>query len=537
MYSHKPICENTKLRKTFLWSVKPKTQNKNMLLDESYQGSVSKAKMLTAKWREVLDHEDAGSRRIEDPYLRYCTAQILENQADWFKKKGMLRSGGGRGVQRLNEAGLGNNDIYTSYGNPGYNVGQHGGDVPANNDFYAPGDARIPTTLIPMLRRTFPSLITHEIAGVQPMDGPLALIWALRYRYDGENLACFSPDGGCSMNAPAVSSAPWRAHSYQEAGNPAYLNTAHTGVINNSLSGIGVHNGAQSGSHFDSLPFEMGVAEQLLNWESKTNFPQMKFTLEKTAVEAGTRRLATKWPLEAEQDLGAMNRLDIRQEMTNIMAYELQAEIDREIVIRMRNIALQAGQGIANGYSLWSPCSADGRHFAERGVDLYARIVQIANIMTVKTRRGPANFLIVTPTVATILQTLDNYTLYNINHTLPQTQSFGITKIGTLGGEFTVYRDVHTEAQWVQGQRPNRIDYILLGYKGREFWDTGLVYAPYIPITIQETIGPNDGAARILMMTRYAVAESIWGSSNFYHVLILKGLGQACGANGPVYMG
>jgi hypothetical protein len=508
------------------------------MFNQNYDGD-SRAKLLTAKWRDVLDHEDASTRRIEDPYLRLCTAQILENQTNWFKQNGMIKAKNGANLKQLHENGLGNAGIYTGYDNsaPSYDVGEFGGSVnPTNNDFYAPGDARIPTTLIPMLRRTFPSLITHEIAGVQPMNGPLAMIWALRYKYDGENLACFSPDGGCEMNAPATDSHPWRAHEAQEAGNPAYLNTGHTGVINDSLSALGVAGTNTSGSDFDAMPWEMGVAEQLLNWEGKTNFPQMKFSLEKTAVEAGTRRLATKWPLEAEQDLSAMNRLDIRQEMTNIMAYELNAEIDREIIIRMRNIALQAGFGIHKGYSTWSPCSADGRHFAERGVDLFAKLVQIANIMTVKTRRGPANFLIVTPSVATILQTLDNFQLYSINHTLPQNPGLGVTKLGTLGGMFTVYRDLHTEAQWVQGFRSRRVDYILLGYKGSEFWDAGIVYAPYIPIVIQETIGPNDGNARILMMTRYGIAESIWGSSNFFHVLILKGLGEAC-TGGVVYMG
>lgn len=512
------------------------------MLNENGMVADSTAKMLTHKWRKVLDHEDAVTRRIEDPYKRYVMAQLLENQTRYFQTEGMLP----RNTQPLTEA-IGTNQIYTTYGqddqvlidNPDCApcVGQYGGAAcPTNNDFYARGDARVPTTLIPMLRRTFPCLITHEIVGVQPMAGPLAMIWALRYKYDGENLACFSPDGGCEMNAPAVSAAPWRAHEMQEVGCPSYLNTAHTGTTADCLSALGVIGTATEGSCFDALPWEMGVAEQLKNWECKTNFPQMKFCLEKTSVEAGTRRLATKWSLEAEQDLGIMNNLDIRQEMTNIMSYELQAEIDREMVIRMRNIALNAGFGPHKGYSIWSPCSADGRHFAERGVDLYARLIQLANIMTVKNRRGPANFLIVTPSVASILTTLDQFTLFSVNHSIPATPSFGVCKLGTLGGMFTVYRDLHTEAQWVAGYRANRVDYILLGYKGSEYWDTGIVYAPYIPILIQETVGPNDGSPRILMMTRYAVAESIWGAENFYHVLIIKGLGECCDDSCVVYM-
>jgi hypothetical protein len=108
------------------------------------------------------------------------------------------------------------------------------------------------------------------------------------------------------------------------------------------------------------------------------------------------------------------------------------------------------------------------------------------------------------------------------------TQPTGIAKVGTVGGRFTIYRDTRTEAQLLGGVRSaaDAIEYALLGYKGPEYYDTGIVYCPYIPVMIQRTIGPNDFAPRVGLMTRYGVVDHIFGASLYYHVIIVKGLGS-----------
>jgi hypothetical protein len=82
------------------------------------------------------------------------------------------------------------------------------------------------------------------------------------------------------------------------------------------------------------------------------------------------------------------------------------------------------------------------------------------------------------------------------------------------------------------------IEYALLGYKGAEYYDTGIVYCPYIPVMIQRTIGPNDFSPRVGLMTRYGVVDHIFGANLYYHVIIVKGLGTAnvSGDNGKLYM-
>jgi hypothetical protein len=120
------------------------------------------------------------------------------------------------------------------------------------------------------------------------------------------------------------------------------------------------------------------------------------------------------------------------------------------------------------------------------------------------------------------------------------TQPTGIAKVGTLGGRFQVYRDTRTDAQYLANptqRTKGELEYALLGYKGSEYYDTGIVYCPYIPVMIQRTIGPNDFGPRVGLMTRYGVVDHIFGANLYYHVIIVKGLGQVGfqgGGNGYV---
>ena len=270
---------------------------------------------------------------------------------------------------------------------------------------------------------------------------------------------------------------------------------------------------------------DQGVAQLLKNFELTGKIPQIEVSFEKTAVEAGTRRLAARWSVELEQDLKNMNGIDIDTELTNAMSYELQAEIDREMIIRMIQVSLNAGYG--TGYSVWSPASADGRWLVERNRDFYQRLIVEANRIAVRNRRGAANFIVATPRVCAILEMLPEFQWVPVQGNV-NTQPVGVAKVGNLGGRFNVYRDTRTEAQYEGGLRPEgRVEYALLGYKGPEFYDTGIIYCPYIPVMVQRTIGPNDFSPRVGLLTRYGVVDNIFGANLYYHTILLSGLGQA----------
>ena len=265
----------------------------------------SRAASLLEKWAPVLDYTSKSVAPIEDSHTRLNTAMLLENQEAWcINEAGPNYNPGGTPNSSGNGGALGN---AASIGAASNVTGTPGTDSYATNDF------RLPKILIPMIRRTFPELITNEIVGVQPMAGPVGLAFALRYRYSGETLGDgIDGKGGTSaagLNPGNVNGAAGKEAGYQE------LRTSYTGTSAGYLSGnteFGAYNEADN-----------GVAQLLQNFEITGNIPTMEVSFEKTAVEAGTRRLGARWSVELEQDLKNMNGIDIDTELTNAMSYEI----------------------------------------------------------------------------------------------------------------------------------------------------------------------------------------------------------------------
>jgi len=458
-----------------------------------------RASVLLEKWAPVLNYSSDNVKAITDDHSRLNTAILLENQESWCLKENSYAGGALGGGS--NFGGI------TAPGGPG--------------DAYATGDHRLPKILIPMIRRTFPELITNEIVGVQPMSGPVGLAFAMRYKYESDSLGSSGLDGKSFDGNGLVTGNDGqpRTNGGEEAGYQL-LDTRFTGASSADLGG----------SAFDSIgefvDEDAGVAKALKDYELTGNIPQMVVSFEKTAVEAGTRRLAARWSVELEQDLKNMNGIDIDTELTNAMSYEIQAEIDREMLMRMVQVAANNAAG-GKGVSTWSPASADGRWMAERNRDLYAKIIVEANRIAIRNRRGAANFLVATPRVCAILEMLPEFQWMQVQGSV-NTQPVGIARVGNLGGRFNVYRDTRTEAQFEDGKRTGgRLEYILLGYKGPEFYDTGIIYCPYIPVMVQRTVGPNDFAPRVGLLTRYGVVDNIFGAELYYHVIVIKNLGDS----------
>lgn len=456
------------------------------------------------KWSKILDYSSDAVPEIQSEHVRRSTAMVLENQEKWcLQESNIAASGGVFGATSNLNTGL------------------------VNGDEYATGDARLPKILIPMIRRTFPELISQEICGVQPMSGPVGLAFALRYAYQADTLGTGvdgkdTPVGSPNPRNPHIdydgsADLPGSELGYQ------LLDTRFTGTSSQQLTGLtGVWEFANQ---------DRGVAELLADYELTGNIPQIELKFEKTAVEAGTRRLATRWAVELEQDIKNMNGIDIDGELTNAMSYEIQAEIDREVVMRMIQAAFNAGFGA--GYSFWSPVSSDGRWTAERNITFYQKLLVEAGRMAARNRRGAANFIVATPRVCTMLELLPDFKVFEVNGTV-STAGVGITKVGTVGSRFTVYRDTRTEVQNSSLYSPNYytgqtsgVEYALMGYKGSEYYDTGIIYCPYIPIMVQRTIGPNDFAPRVGMMTRYGIVNNIFGANLYYHLIVVQGLGVA----------
>lgn len=468
----------------------------------------NRAKVLLEKWGPVLDYTSKNVAAIENEHTRLNTAMLLENQEAWC-------------LNEANTAGQGGSFGSAAGGQYSPPTGISSGDT------YAPNDSRLPKILIPMIRRTFPELISNEICGVQPMSGPVGLAFALRYKYGSTTLGGGNYiDNGASSQSPGWHTQQGVSYGSGNGQNELgyqFIDTRFTGTSATVLSG---------NSAWTFADQDRGVAEILKNFEINSNIPTVEVSFEKTAVEAGTRRLGARWSVELEQDLKNMNGIDIDAEITNAMAYEIQAEIDREMIIRMIQTALNQPYGV--GYSIWSPASADGRWMVERNRDFYQRLIIEANRIAVRNRRGAANFIVATPRVCAILEMLPEFQWVPVQGNV-NTQPTGVAKVGSLGGRFNVYRDTRTEVQnsnvygsnGYSGNYTSGVEYALLGYKGSEFYDTGIIYCPYIPVMVQRTIGPNDFAPRVGLLTRYGVVDNIFGANLYYHVIIVQGLGVA----------
>jgi hypothetical protein len=288
-----------------------------------------------------------------------------------------------------------------------------------------------------------------------------------------------------------------------------------------------------AGGRWQFRPEDTGIATLMQQYEGTGAIAKTSFGFEKCSVEAGTRRLSTSWTLETEEDLKNTNGIDIEQEATQQMSYELQAEIDREMTVRMLYSCLSKGE-----WSLWDAQLADARWLAERQRAFYQHLIKMSIRMQTRNRRGPANFIVCTPDVAALLESLDEFTTMPAQSNI-STGNMATAKVGTLGGNrFSVYVDTRSavydnsdygygyEGMFQADSEAKLPNYCMLGYKGAESYDAGIIYCPYIPIMVQQAVNPVDFTPQVGLMTRYGVLDNIFGAELYYHCIIIDSFAQ-----------
>jgi hypothetical protein len=230
-------------------------------------------------------------------------------------------------------------------------------------------------------------------------------------------------------------------------------------------------------------------------------------TVEKAQVEAKTRKLRSRWSLEVAQDLKAMHGLDLEEEMMDILAYEITAEIDREIVNKVNNVAEKSN------WDYTIVANADGRWESERYRNLYNVVVRRANKIAIDTRRGAGNFVLASPYVCAAFEGLSSFVIHPTDGEI-NTLVAGISKMGSLDGRITVFRDTFAIPETVSQVTYN--DYFTVGYKGPSEYDAGVIYLPYIQLMVSKTIFEQSFQPTVGLMSRYAIHEHIFGSNLYY---------------------
>ena len=229
------------------------------------------------------------------------------------------------------------------------------------------------------------------------------------------------------------------------------------------------------------------------------SIPEVNLEMRSLPIVAKTRKLKAVWSPELAQDLNAYHSVDAEAELTSMLSDYISMEIDLEILDMLIKDAqteeywsAKAGEDYNSGTSTFDSNTFYGTRF-EWYQTLVSKIQKVSNEIHRLTLRGGANFVVVAPKVATILESLPGYVSQPGDGGNDQF-SMGISKIGQAAGRYTVYKNPYM----VENS-------ILVGFRGSNFLETGAVYSPYVPlITTPLVYDPSDFTPRKGVMTRYA---------------------------------
>lgn len=213
--------------------------------------------------------------------------------------------------------------------------------------------------------------------------------------------------------------------------------------------------------------------------------PEVTMSIDSDSMSAITRKLKTSWSLEAAQDLKSVHNIDAEATLTDLMADEMVAEIDREII----NDLIIASAIRANHN--FATAAGSSVNFTDRNIALLYKTLEVANIIHRTTLRGPANWLVTSADIASKYEQLNDFRGSDAMNT--EGIDIGITNAGTIQGKLHLYKDPLF---------PNCK--VLMGFKGGNVMDTGYIYGPYIPLLSTPTVmDPNSFTPNKGILTRY----------------------------------
>lgn len=302
--------------------------------------------------------------------------------------------------------------------------------------------------MLPLIRRVMPTVIANEIMGVQPMTGPVGQIHTLRVRY--ANTAA-----GVTAGTEALS--------------PFQIALAYSGNEN------AADPGAASTARLEGVPGN-----------------KLSIQILKETVEAKTRKLSARWTFESAQDANAIHGIDIEAEIMQALAQEITVEIDQEMLFKLSSLVPVAPTTFDQ-----AAVSGTATYVGDEMAALAVMINQQANLVAARTRRGAANWAVVSPTALTILQSATTSSFARTTEgtfEAPTNTKF----VGTLNSAMRVYVN-----QYAADGDP-----VLIGYKGPTETDAAAYYCPYIPLmSVGPVMDPNTFEPVVSFMTRYGYLE------------------------------
>jgi hypothetical protein len=254
---------------------------------------------------------------------------------------------------------------------------------------------------------------------------------------------------------------------------------------------------------FEDRTVAAGVSVPNAYSPSSIAIPEVNVQMVSQTISAKTRKLKAQWTPEFAQDLNAYHSLDAEAELTGILSEYITLEIDLEVL----DMLIQS----APTRDFWSAkvgeqINAAGTAFTSNTSGVYytqmswfqtigIKLQKLSNVIHQKTMRGGANFMVVSPAVATILESIPGFAADTDGAADTMKYAFGVQKIGALNSRYKVYKNPYMTE-----------NVILMGFRGNQFLESGAVYAPYVPLIMTPLVyDPNTFTPRKGIMTRYAM--------------------------------
>ena len=310
--------------------------------------------------------------------------------------------------------------------------------------------ATLNKVILPVIRRVMPTVIANEIMGVQPMTGAVGQIHTLRVQY--------------ADNAPGVTAG-------DEALSPFKIAKAYSGDT--------------AGTNEDPKAAPTSQLEGVMG-------RRMNIRVLRETVEAKSRRLSARWTIESAQDAQSQHGIDVEAEVMAALAQEITAEIDQEMLHKLRALpgaaAVEYDQGRVTGVATF----VGDEHAA-----LATLINRQANLIAQRTRRGAGNWAVVSPAVLTVLQSATTSAFARTTEGTFEAPT-NVKFAGTLNGTMKIYVDTYADDQ----------EDVLIGYKGSSEVDAAAFYCPYIPLMCSGVVmDPNTGELVTSFLSRYGYVE------------------------------
>ena len=358
--------------------------------------------------------------------------------------------------------------------------------------------AQFTPILMPMVRRVYPTLIANELLGIQPMTMPTGFIYALTNQYIGTNNNNANPNSSAIIVELGAATTVVEGDTVFTDGKVLYVEGKKV-LVAKGATPIAVGDAIEAGVLVTGIFTNEASFKYILKGYTGTyttaqgealakDMREIGFSISKKSVEAKVRALKGRYTVEMYQDLKAQHGLLADEEIMSLMSYEIQAEIDREVV----DFVNANSTILANSSFTADSTDGTGRWEIEKYRREVIRISRESAQIGLDTKRGQGNTLLVSPKVATMLEQVGKFKVAEQASGVAQPISGGVA--GTFDGRFKVIVDQYATS-----------DYCTVLYKGADRRDAMGFFAPYVPLSFQKVTNTDSGQPAIIAKTRYAL--------------------------------